>query len=252
MRGVLLYRGLLFALAFSPALFGVLVSPALAEVFWTEGFEAYPNGSPDGRDTTWQAGGWVEVVPGPHSGNKSLELFVSHVIGNGWARWFDDTPSAPHGGLIEFSWWMLAQAPPHWTVIVSGGNGGTVAQIANDQVGSLGTIDAWTPTGWTETAAMVPADDWRNVSLQLDFASRPNRYRVHGAWGDSSDWYTAASNEVSFRTIQMSTRAAMDVNLYFDDFSGSIVPEPSTLLLLATFGVAGVFIARRRAGRAVC
>ncbi len=112
-----------------------LASPySRAELFWTEDFESYGvNGTNiAGKDSTWSHISYPNnVTEGQistafaHLGSRSLSVesytasFVSFFHGS---QWYDDTPTFPHGGVIDLSWWMYVDSntynDPSWLVSV--------------------------------------------------------------------------------------------------------------------------------------
>jgi hypothetical protein len=218
-----------------------------SETFWTDGFESYMGGDTiNSLGTTW-------VVPAGfttghafvhtsrhHSGSKCLALWSP-----GRVAWYDDTPSAPHGGLIEISWWMLLNYSPNWEVAVIGRDDANCMILANAKAGSTATVEAYTSSGWVETASTVPLGQWQKIWLEVDLGSDPDIYRFRAgdesaAW---SDWYTLGSNEQVFRRLEF--RSPSGGQVFLDDFAAQ-APEPASLCLL---GLGMVPLIRRRRPR---
>jgi hypothetical protein len=241
---------------------GLLVAVLLLNVtqwasgapFWSENFQSMPmNASVNGQDTTWQCINaslyYGTTTPDPSdSSNKSLTLISYYTAGDyhECARWYDDTASAPHNGLIEFTWAMKRDPSAGWMVSVQGFGGVEVASIANDPVGSQSSIDAYTSSGWVETLATVPSDltTWKTVVLDVDFAASPVRYKVRAGTGPWSDWYTEGNSATYFRLLSFSANHHTNGASMFDDFTAT--PEPCTFMLLGCGGLAAL-LKRRRA-----
>lgn len=199
--------------------------------FWTEGFESYPTGTINGKDSTWTSYsyfGSAQVVAFPHAGSKALMVHAGAGM-PGWTSlctWKDDTPTAPHGGVVDFSWWMYPSSGVgwgnHWDISAVGMNGATIAHLGNVEAGLRDSIDCETSGGWVETKGTAAIDTWSKVFLQLDLESRPNRYRIRvgeaGAW---QGWYTLGSSEQFFRRLDLVATIASE-DIYFDDFSGAV------------------------------
>lgn len=238
------------------------VAPLRGELVYEEGFESYPVGSIHGQHTTWIVDGGTitgqgraEVVSDQvYAGNRALGIDSTPAGCGGYWKgciWYDDTATAPHGGLLELSWQMRTKIDPWWEISVGGWNGNQVCTIRNYAaygVGSPTTVDVETSEGWIETMAMLPAQQWRRFELQVDFAPNPDRYRFRvssGNWyptsdADSSKWYTLGTDEQYFRWIHFAkTNSWWDVfDYHVDDLRISAVPEPCTFVLLLTAGVA--------------
>ena len=251
-----------------------------AELFWSEDFESYAKAySIDGKGSSWQIVypepdthradlqylGWIESA-NVHSGNRALQMLSYEYSGPdfGGSLWQNDMDPTPRGGLIDFSWWMYVgttypNTDPHWRVAVLGTNGNIVVQIGDEEVasGSMSKIDVQSTAGWTETQETMTSKEWHQVKLEVDFAASPNRYRV---WADQpgtwTDWCSLGTNETSLRGIEFLGRlngAGTSGIVYFDDMSGTtafVTPEPSTLSMLAAFGLAGAGLVWRRRRRA--
>jgi len=238
-------------------------------LFWTERFESYPaNSSVDGKDSTWSATGyeqsWVRTVPYPvHSGSRSLQTLNAGLAGT-WQgpHWWDDTPSKPHGALVDLSWWMYVDTTtytdPHWQISVDGWNGNTVAMLGNNERGSKSSVDYQTTSGWFESFQDVVMNQWSHVFLQVAFARNPDQYRFRvGDAATWSDWFTLGTNEEYFRKINFaggsyySGSVDWRAEVFYDDMSGSVVPEPGVPSLLCTLGLSSfaLFGMRRRKSR---
>jgi len=241
---------------------------ARAEVlFWTEGFESYPaNSNIDGKDGTWSAlypeYGTVRTAPYPvHAGSRSLMATNGYGVAGYYygPHWWDDTPSKPHGGLVALSWWMYVDASyatdPHWRISVDGWNGNTVAMIGNNEKGSKSSVDYQTTSGWFESFQDVVMNQWSHVSLQVDFSKNPDQYRFRvgdsGTWSNWLTLNTTSTNEDYFRKINLAGGTSSEyAEVFYDDMSGSVVPEPGVPSLLCTLGLSGfaLFGMRRRKG----
>jgi len=225
---------------------------ALGSVFWSDGFESYPRESIHGKDSSWTVStyfGHAAVVSSPvHSGNQSLSVEAGAGMPN-WTclcTWWDDTSTAPHGGMLDFSWWMRPSSGAwgvHWDISALGWKDTTIAHLGNIAVGSPSTLDCETSKGWIETMGFVPSDTWSQVFLQLDLGASPDRYRIRvGDAGTWQDWCTLGSNEQFFRRLAITTTIPSE-RVYFDDFNGSaVVPEPAAGALLL---LAGCFVSLR-------
>jgi hypothetical protein len=214
--------------------------PALATVFWTDGFESYPTGSIHGRDSTWQKISSYEGVTTSraHTGTKSLHVDSGNDNTVGEVRWYNDLSMPPQGGLVELDWWMYRDAASKWEVV----------GLANNRVGSLGTVDVQTETGWLETMAFATEGSWLHIFLDIDFDTNPTPYRLSvsttsspGTW---FGWYSLGATGDYFRYIDLLSGVIWEnPSVYWDDFTGSVVPEPATLFLLSIGGLAAM---RRR------
>ena len=209
---------------------------ARADQFWTEDFESYPPGNIQGKDTTWGHIGYPtnsnegQVVTSPvHGGTKSLSVF-STAGGTTGSQWFDDTDTAPHGGVVDLSWWMYVSSTyvdPSWNILVLGPTGKTVANIDNHAVGSTSSIDYLSGTTWYETSPVrsVPQDTWKQVTLEVDFIASPDRYRLRLGTSAWTGWFTVGTNpdEACFRSIKFQSdfRGSTGTLVYYDDMSGT-------------------------------
>jgi hypothetical protein len=223
-----------------------------ASPFWTEDFESYAaNANIDGKDTTWRAvpgthgGDWGYVKSSPvHGGTKSLDVESTHYSYNGYfvgTHWDDNSPGLPHGGVIELSWWMYVdtsqQTNPHWRISVQGWNDGTVAEIGNNEMGSASTVDYHATDGWHETFQTITpgsASGWHNVRMDVDFTQNPDQYRFVVDGNSWSPWITLGTDEQylgQLNLLGMSGNPTGSV-VYYDDFSATALPEPSTVALL--------------------
>ena len=261
-------RSRYFLAAATAVLFALTTSSAgFAEVFYCDDFESHPLGSIHGRDSTWELS-HASVAHGDitntvaTSGSQSLGIAYSSMVGGAWhgAVWYDDTDTAPHAGLIEFSWDMYTAVDPKWEVSVKGWGDSDVCSLRNTEVGSISTVDAKT-TGeiWKQSMAILPAEQWRRVTLQVDFDANPDVYRFKvgsSDWqlDDGGAWYTMGTNETAFRSILFASGDRHGgYEFYIDDLciDAVPVPEPSMALLLVG-GVlgAGVLVRlRKRKGR---
>jgi hypothetical protein len=252
-----------------------------AEQFWTEGFESYSGGdSIHNKGTTWQhvnvpakpyEGQVVPPIsmggvtpPSPHGGNLELSVASGLITDSqSWncsgSTWFDDMPGSPHGGVVSLSWWMYVYTSgatwddPSWNISAYGVTGKKVAEIDNSYSGSPTTIKTNTDSGWIEqTTQKVLLDQWRKVTLEIDLSTNPNQYRVCAGGTDWTNWLSLGSsaNETSFGSIKFASDfrgGSSHTMVFYDDMSGSVVPEPSIFILLSVGAVSLlVYVWRRR------
>lgn len=260
--------------------------PLQAEVFYFEDFEDLPDGDIDGRKDRWwvykdgisrYAVGEVQSVSFAHSGQKALGLaavaygFFPEMLP---VEWRDQTPSMPHGGCIELSWWMYTCYPyadhNRWQVYVTGlsmGGPGSVAMLGNKEILPDTQLDACIDGQWQQFFEFLPTGSWKKVLLQVDFTQTPDRYRFRldsegrpGVWHPDSDnhsqWYSFHSDPAGFDAeyfgaIGFANESIHDnfwppPNFFIDDFQARVVPEPGTLLLLLVCGGLGSLAYLRR------
>lgn len=216
--------------AFVPAVvIALAASNALAEVFWTQDFDSLNTGSIHGQGTTWE--GSRADVGTSDSFSPPKSLAIGKGVAGGWADWYDDTLGTPHGGLMEFSWMVNRTTEVGWAWEVWGFGGSKLAEIRNNQVGSISTLDCLTGSGWVETLAIVPADTWSEFTMQVDLRESQDQYRVRIGVGDWWGWYSLGTDEQYLRRIRFQ-EISMNGYFYLDDMVGSVVPEPSTVAML--------------------
>ncbi len=215
--------------AFVPAVvIALTASNTLAEVFWTQDFDSLNTGDIHGKGTTWEGTATAEVTTAlSFSPPKSLVIGAHTPLDR--ADWYDDTPGTPHGGLMEFSWMVNRSTGGEWAWEVWGFGGSKVAEIRNNEVGSISTLDLLTDSGWVETLAIVPAATWSEFTMQVDLRDTQDQYRVRIGDGDWWGWYSLGTDEQYFRRIGF---RRLGGNIYLDDMVGSVVPEPSAVVLL--------------------
>jgi hypothetical protein len=242
-----------------------------AELLWTENFESYnPSTNIDGKGTTWghvtypinKWEGYV-VTSRAHSGAKSL--CVTTLSSGYGSQWCDDIAGCPHGGLIDLSWWMYvdtaANYDPSWDVKVLGLNGSLVAEIDNHAIaGSLATLKAHTSAGWIEEPTeKVLTDQWQQVTLEVDFASSPDRYRFSAGTASWTPWLTLNNpDETCFGRVQFLNdyKGASNTVVWYDDMSASStapepVPEPWSLAFVGIGAISFAALTWRRKRRCV-
>jgi hypothetical protein len=268
------------------AVFGIGTNiNAVAEIFYSEDFENLPTGDIDGRDHRWwvdksspwgDAVGEVLSVSYAHSGQKALSLAAGYSLGP-WVdelkevEWQDQTPSMPHGGWIELSWWMYPyyNNPDRnrWQIYVTGlsaSGPGNVAILGNKEIMPDTQLDAYINDQWQQFYAFLPCQSWKKIVLQVDFAQSPDRYRfcvldsdqepLSDDWypntEDHSQWYSLRSDPNAFDAeylgvIGFANQSSSNIaerNLVIDDFQARTVPEPYGLSLLAC---AAIMLLRR-------
>lgn len=232
------------------AVSALLSCPAVAAPVMQDSFETYPGGTIEGQGQGWDVvhcTGNVTTAKS-HTGYQSLVIdrgpnpYAQHV------DWWDDL--GLHGGMLEFSWWIYPSTSVGWgyetvwAVAVYGWSGAMVAHLQNDQAGSASTVDAQkSDASWEETMALVPSLQWTQLTLELDFGSSQDQYRIRAGAGPWSSWYTLGSDETYLRRIEFWASKVSYTTYYIDDVS--LAPEPATMGLVG-LGLAGLVLRRKR------
>lgn len=228
-------------------------SLALAE--WCEGFEDYPAGSIDGKGNTWDVkpvtgfggdnhGAYGEVVTSPvHTGDHALRYRSVWAVFDqqgSWMRWINETGSE-YDGLVDLSWWIRPTGDRDWFIDVEGWywdagiHTQTVCSLTTKYGTSPSSIDVRDAThGWVESLAEIPDGTWSRVSLQVDFSTSPDQYRIRMrdpfGW---SEWFSSGTDTEYLRGLRFhAPHEDGQTSFYFDDLL--IVPEPPALFLLAS------------------
>jgi len=229
-----------------------LSTPAEAGVICTQGFEDLNNGKVDGQGLTWYANrddgfAYARVVDDAsmaHSGNKFLRTHQHPYYGMGINfGWYDDDATAPHGDLLELSFWMHRNADALWQMNGYAWNSETIFSLANLRNGSPSTIDVMTSgETWEETLAIVPSDTWRQVFIQMDFDESTVQYRVKAGGSNWQGWFDSGVEADYFRYFEFTYGRDNVTDIWFDDMALSTVPEPATMFLL---GLGGLILRKR-------
>lgn len=237
---------------------------------WVEDFESFGLGTIHNQDTKWYVtpknsiqGAFGDVSDQQvHQGEQSLCVgaYQEQLGGYSTVKWTNDTGTefaCTEGNVIGISFWMYTDSAtePHWQISVKGKYFDRfwyyqeAACISTRENTDDTMIDVKNSGGlWTELDAVIPAQTWTRVMLEIDFLADPDVYRIrigNGAWTD--DWYAinASTNCEYFDCIEFNAWENGETQFYIDDFSLAVVPEPVSILLL---GIGGLFAAKSRRG----
>lgn len=242
-------------------------APATAQVIFSDGFESYASGSNlDGQ------GGWVnfgsstlttvsstqaqsginsmrlEEGPNPPDGYGSDvyrnfgPLITSGIVNFSFAQ-FVETGVDTAGNLFVSTQAMPTTFQPGVWIMTASGPGGTPAAGTNVIV-TRGATDA--PLG---TVPQV-FGAWANHSLTVNLDANTFDYTYNGSPVVTGGvWDTVTTDGVSFGGMnfwmQFGNLNGVNNFMYFDNFSLTVVPEPSSMAL-AGLGLAGATWWRRK------
>lgn len=240
----------------------------------SEGFEdsLFALGDLAGQEGWVTLGGVPQNTPGStavvqgavvHSGQQAVKVDRG---ANADARWFvpkNITPTAP----VHIEWDMKVTAA---TGAQTYGPffGVEAYDYAGPVVGVLGTMGVDAKTGdllyqrsdtgaLDETGTSVPFDTWNNYQIRLDFDNDQysiwfnnspilTEFFVDSYIGNDLNEFTDADISALAAGASPADQAAVGT-AYVDNFTVTVVPEPSSLMMLA-FGLSGMlyWLARRR------
>ena len=185
----------------------LLVSPALvsANMLVNPGFET-------GSETPWmRLGGHIGTVTtgAAYTGAAGLDITMNTASGD-WGGYYQNKPANP-GEYYTFSAW----------VDTSRLNSEANASLQISYFDVLNPGSSASPIAAFNTVS-VTENTWEQLTLSPAFSA------------------PAGTQSVRFVLAEYATASWGEGNVYYDDAEASVVPEPSSLMLLLT-GITGIF-----------